>query len=111
MQLMLQWENQLKRDLQKLHRKKTAPVTSTPLSDDLDDTEIDLSQNRDESEYQGTEQYGNCSEAESPAKPEGEEMQKRDNIKKGVMIEIKLQDEGQQAEGHKEPSEMDQQYH
>ncbi|KAF7710713.1 hypothetical protein HF521_009585 [Silurus meridionalis] len=47
---------ELNRDLQKLHRKKTAPVTSTPLSDDLDDTEIDLFQNRDESEYQGTEQ-------------------------------------------------------
>ncbi|KAF7709841.1 hypothetical protein HF521_016691 [Silurus meridionalis] len=54
---------------------------------------------------------GNCSEADSPAEPEGEEMQRRDNIKKRVMIEIKLQDEGQQAEGHKEPSEMDEQYH
>ncbi|KAF7709999.1 hypothetical protein HF521_016849 [Silurus meridionalis] len=54
--------------------------------------------------------YGHCSEADSPAEPEGEEMQRRENIKKRVMIEIKLQDEGQQTEGHKEPSEMGEQY-
>ncbi|KAF7709969.1 hypothetical protein HF521_016819 [Silurus meridionalis] len=58
-----------------------------------------------------SDRYGNCSQADSPAEPEEEEMQRRENIKKRVMIEIKLQDEGQQTEGHKEPSEMDEQYH
>ncbi|KAF7702361.1 hypothetical protein C0J45_9713 [Silurus meridionalis] len=39
---------ELNRDLQKLHKKKTASVTSTPLTDDLDDTEFDLFRNRDD---------------------------------------------------------------
>ncbi|XP_046708953.1 uncharacterized protein LOC124388418 isoform X2 [Silurus meridionalis] len=57
--------DRLKRDLQKLHRKKTAPVTSTPLSDDLDDTEIDLFQNRDESEQRRSRKRAAVLDSES----------------------------------------------
>jgi len=35
----------LKRDLRDLKRKKAAPVTSTPMSDDSDNTEIDMFEN------------------------------------------------------------------
>lgn len=37
--------DKLKRDLQDLRRKKAAPVTSTPMSDDSDNTEIDMFEN------------------------------------------------------------------
>ncbi|KAI7789493.1 hypothetical protein IRJ41_016958, partial [Triplophysa rosa] len=34
--------NKLKRDLQNLQRNKAAPITSTPMSDDSDNTDIDM---------------------------------------------------------------------
>ncbi|XP_051982789.1 uncharacterized protein LOC127643894 [Xyrauchen texanus] len=37
--------DQLKRDLLELRKKKAAPVTSTPMSDDSDNTEIDMFEN------------------------------------------------------------------
>ncbi|KAF4095968.1 hypothetical protein G5714_023571 [Onychostoma macrolepis] len=40
--------DKLKRDLQNLQRKKAAPVTSTPMSDDSDNTDIDLFENTEQ---------------------------------------------------------------